>query len=86
MCFVFTGQGAQWYAVGLGLLHYQVYQFSLKNADQYLRSLGCDWSLLGKHSITGSSDTTPTNTLDELNSRDESSTRLADREGCERCS
>ena len=48
VCFVFTGQGAQWYAMGRGLSHYSVYRGSLEKADGYLHSLGCDWSLLGE--------------------------------------
>lgn len=47
--FVFTGQGAQWPAMGLELLGYPVFASAMEQADVCLRSLGADWSLLGKH-------------------------------------
>ncbi len=46
--FVFTGQGAQWYAMGRELLTYEVYYGCIKAADTFFRTLGCKWSLLGK--------------------------------------
>lgn len=45
IAFVFTGQGAQWQAMGRALLIYEVYAQVLKEADEYLRSLGADWSV-----------------------------------------
>lgn len=45
--FVFTGQGAQWYAMGRELLYYQTFRKSLEDATAYLESLKCPWSLLG---------------------------------------
>lgn len=45
--FVFTGQGAQWYAMGRELFAYSVFDDSLQEADKYLQSLGCQWSLIG---------------------------------------
>ena len=45
--FVFTGQGAQWCAMGRELLDYPVFRRSLKDAELYLRSLGCTWLLVG---------------------------------------
>ncbi|KAI8315598.1 Compactin diketide synthase [Colletotrichum sp. SAR11_59] len=44
--FVFTGQGAQYSRMGLGLLQYQVFRQSLLDCNDYLRSLGCEWSVL----------------------------------------
>lgn len=44
----FTGQGAQWYAMGRELLSFSIFQKALKDIDAYLRTLGCSWSLLGK--------------------------------------
>ncbi|KAF2766275.1 KR-domain-containing protein [Teratosphaeria nubilosa] len=44
--FVFTGQGAQYSAMGQELLIYPVFQASLLDADMYFRSLGASWSLL----------------------------------------
>lgn len=47
--FVFTGQGAQWHAMGRELIHqYPIFRRSLELAEQYLRGLGAPWSLLGK--------------------------------------
>ncbi|KAM5469274.1 Type I Iterative PKS [Microsporum audouinii] len=44
---VFTGQGAQWFAMGRELIAaYPLFKLSLKEADSYLRELGADWSLM----------------------------------------
>ncbi|RHZ46589.1 uncharacterized protein CDV56_102872 [Aspergillus thermomutatus] len=44
---VFTGQGAQWYAMGRELITtYPVFKASLEEADGHLRDLGADWSLM----------------------------------------
>jgi zearalenone synthase (highly reducing iterative type I polyketide synthase) len=43
--FIFTGQGAQWPAMGLELMAHPVFKASIDAADTYLRtSLGCTWS------------------------------------------
>ncbi|KAL8727064.1 MAG: hypothetical protein Q9166_006307 [cf. Caloplaca sp. 2 TL-2023] len=46
LLFCFTGQGAQWYAMGRELLVYEVYQSCLRHADSYLKSIGARWSVL----------------------------------------
>lgn len=47
--FVFTGQGAQWHAMGRELItQYPVFRKSLDLADQYLAAMGAPWSLYGK--------------------------------------
>lgn len=46
--FIFTGQGAQWANMGMGLLAYPVFAQTLHEADGILRNLGAKWSLLGK--------------------------------------
>lgn len=46
--FVFTGQGAQWYAMGRELHSYPVFASSMQSADDWLREYGANWSLLGK--------------------------------------
>lgn len=45
LAFVFTGQGAQWPAMGVELMQYPVFQESILAADRYLNDLGCSWSL-----------------------------------------
>lgn len=45
---VFTGQGAQWYAMGRELIKaYPIFKNSLCEADKYLRDFGASWSLMG---------------------------------------
>lgn len=44
--FVFTGQGAQWYAMGRELMVYDVYASSVKESAAYLKGLGCPWDAL----------------------------------------
>ncbi|KAK2007214.1 polyketide synthase [Colletotrichum eremochloae] len=43
---VFTGQGAQWARMGHGLMDHVPYRQSLERADAYLKTLGCEWSVL----------------------------------------
>lgn len=45
---VFTGQGAQYARMGMELLHYPVFNATLRAADRALRNMGCPWSLFGK--------------------------------------
>lgn len=44
--FVFTGQGAQWHAMGRELLVYPVFRRSLEDATEYMHSLGAEWTLI----------------------------------------
>ncbi|TLD20554.1 hypothetical protein PspLS_08712 [Pyricularia sp. CBS 133598] len=46
--FVFTGQGAQWPAMGMELFEaYDVFRKSVEAADAYLKNeLGCEWSVI----------------------------------------
>lgn len=47
--FVFTGQGAQWPRMGLGLLRLAPFRLALEAADSYLQNtLGCNWSLMSQ--------------------------------------
>ncbi|KAL8769662.1 MAG: hypothetical protein Q9209_004459 [Squamulea sp. 1 TL-2023] len=46
--YVFSGQGAQWYAMGRELLIFPVFAASIEGATHYLSSLGCVWSAKGQ--------------------------------------
>ena len=48
--FIFTGQGAQWYAMGRELLDYPIFRQSLVDAGSYLMQLRCTWNLMGRMS------------------------------------
>lgn len=45
VAFAFTGQGAQWHAMGRGLSVYKTWRDSMAVSQQVLTSLGCPWSL-----------------------------------------
>lgn len=46
--FVFTGQGAQWYAMGRELIKaYPVFENTILQADACIQKLGSQWSLIG---------------------------------------
>lgn len=45
--YIFTGQGAHWWAMGRELMRYETFKESLSAADKYLSTLGCEWSLIG---------------------------------------
>ena len=51
LAWVFTGQGAQWPAMGTELMNYPVFQQSILAADRYLNDLGSTWSLSCKSSL-----------------------------------
>jgi acyl transferase domain-containing protein len=47
LCFVFTGQGAQYAKMGLALIEYPVFKNTLTQAEHVFRRIGAEWSLLG---------------------------------------
>ena len=51
--FVFTGQGAQWHAMGRELTSYPAYKSSLQQSDSILKNIGCEWSLFGRDASFG---------------------------------
>lgn len=48
LAFIFTGQGAQWYAMGRELFIYPPFSESVRASEAILTSLGCSWSLQGR--------------------------------------
>ena len=46
--FIFTGQGAQWPAMGQELMAYDVFANTVRAADKYLSSIGADWSVMAE--------------------------------------
>lgn len=51
LAFIFTGQGAQWPAMGVELMVYPAFRASILAADEYLGTLGCPWSLTCKQHL-----------------------------------
>lgn len=46
--FIFTGQGAQYCGMGIGLLVYPVFRDSLARSNDMLAEMGCNWSIIGE--------------------------------------
>jgi acyl transferase domain-containing protein len=54
LCFVFTGQGAQYAKMGFELIDYPVFKNVLTQADRVFQNIGAEWSLLGMVSCLNS--------------------------------
>ncbi|KAG0649046.1 Highly reducing polyketide synthase [Hyphodiscus hymeniophilus] len=44
--FIFTGQGAQWAQMGIGLFHYSVFKSSIESADSFIKTLDSQFGVL----------------------------------------
>lgn len=58
LAFIFTGQGAQWHAMGRELMHFPVYKMSLRESQSAFSEMGCKWSLSGKFAFRSKLDYT----------------------------
>lgn len=47
LAYVFTGQGAQYLNMGMGLTEYPIYKETLQKINDIYSSLGCPWNLFG---------------------------------------
>jgi acyl transferase domain-containing protein len=45
--FVMTGQGSQWAGMAASVMSFPVFAEAMHRADQCLKQMGCEWSLLG---------------------------------------
>jgi len=76
VCFVFTGQGAQWHGMGRELLAYKTFRDSMLQADQYFKSLGSEWSLMGKSQLTLCEMIPTLTVIDELYNKSKESSAI----------
>ncbi|PGH17660.1 hypothetical protein AJ79_01022 [Helicocarpus griseus UAMH5409] len=55
LVFCFTGQGAQWPAMGVPLISNSVFRGSMEASQKYLKELGCEWDVFGELEKTSDS-------------------------------
>ncbi|CAJ2500643.1 Uu.00g034960.m01.CDS01 [Anthostomella pinea] len=48
IAFVFTGQGAQYVQMGMGLIQHPIFHETMRKMDLIYLSLGCSWSIFGE--------------------------------------
>jgi acyl transferase domain-containing protein len=51
VCFVFTGQGAQWAGMGKDLLQFPVFRDTVMEANRYFEEMGTPWTVIGMLAI-----------------------------------
>ena len=49
IAYIFTGQGAQWHAMGRELEIFPIFRDSIRDSQAILTTLGCGWSLLSMY-------------------------------------
>jgi acyl transferase domain-containing protein len=52
IAFIFTGQGAQWHAMGRELFTYPVFEQAIQDSQGILKKLKCPWSIRGNFPLT----------------------------------
>lgn len=75
--FIFTGQGAEWPAMGRELLGNATFRKSLEDTEKFLRGQGCTWRLIGRYIALRIFQSIFKQYIDELK-RDEETTNLRD--------
>jgi acyl transferase domain-containing protein len=48
VAFIFSGQGAQWYAMGRELFLYPIFANGIQESESILSNFGCSWSIKGR--------------------------------------
>ena len=77
--FAFTGQGAQWFAMGRELMNYSIFKKSLIRSQTYLTTLLCDWNLFSEFWTDCLNSEALIHCVDELE-KDESRSRVSEPE------